>query len=200
MDKRPTLNKDISVKDFTDFYWLKKELMQFCKKEDLRITGSKIDISKRIAEYLNTGKKNELIKSTENKKTSTFNWKTENLTLKTLITDNYKSTENVRSFFEKEIGKQFKFNIKFMNWMKVNSGKNLKDAIEEWNKITIQNKLSSAVKNIAPQFEYNTYLRDFLLDNPKLKRNLGIQLWNLKKQLRGNNKYEKEDLNLIKDD
>ena len=26
MDKRPNLNKKISIKDFQDFYWLKKEM------------------------------------------------------------------------------------------------------------------------------------------------------------------------------
>jgi len=29
MDKRPKLNKNINIKDFQDFYWLKKELATF---------------------------------------------------------------------------------------------------------------------------------------------------------------------------
>ncbi len=52
-------------------------------------------------------------------------------------------------------------------------------------------------KIIAPQFEYNRYLRDFLADNPNAKRATGIKLWNLKKSLRGDNKYKKEDLKLF---
>jgi len=58
MEKRPELNLSISPKDFQDFYWLKKELVNFCRKEGLKTTGSKIEIAERIENYLKTGKKN----------------------------------------------------------------------------------------------------------------------------------------------
>nr|MDA3891554.1 DUF6434 domain-containing protein [Salinivirgaceae bacterium] len=58
-------------------------------------------------------------------------WNTEKLTTETEITDNYKNTENVRALFKNQIGDKFKFNVKFMNWMKYAQGKNLGDAIEQ---------------------------------------------------------------------
>jgi hypothetical protein len=117
----------------------------------------------------------------------------------TKITDNYKNTENVRKFFDQQIGEHFKFNVRFMNWMKVNSGKTLQEAIEEWKRIKSEIKTTTKPKEIAPQFEYKTYLRDFLLDNPHAKREEGIKLWKIKKSMRGDNKYTKSDLKLIEE-
>lgn len=197
-DQRPILNKNISAKDFRDFYWLKEELIAFCKTEGLRITGGKIEIANRIEHYLLTGKK-ELIKA-KLKPTarSKFDWKNEKLSLETKITNNYTNTENVRIFFEKEIGSRFKFNVKFMNWMKSNHGKSLRQAKQEWERIVAEKKTNTQPKNIAPQFEYNRYLRDFLVDNPDMDRALGIKLWKIKKTMRGDNVYKKEDLKLLK--
>ena len=194
MDKRPILNKQISIKDFQEFYWLKQELVKFCRSEGLKTTGGKIEISERIKSYLETGEKYTEVRSNKSKPQSKFDWKNEKLTLKTLITDNYKNTESVRKFFQKEIGKQFKFNIKFMNWMSLNVGKTMYDAINEWGRINSELKNT---EEIAPQFEYNRYLKDFTADNPNSKRSIGIKLWNIKKSLRGDNKYRKEDLKLI---
>ena len=195
MDKRPKLNKEISIQDFQEFYWLKEELIQFCRSYGIKSNVGKREIERRIIEYLETG---EVISKAENhssKVKSKFDWNNSILTLDTLITDNYKNTENVRAFFQQVIGKKFKFNVKFMNWMKANNGRTLRDAVSEWN--TIKNLKSDGPKEVEPQFEYNTYLRDFLTDNPGAKRELGIKLWKIKKSLRGNNEYIKEDLKLI---
>jgi len=197
MDKRPKLNKEISVKDFQEFYWLKEELVQFCRSCGLKSSGGKIEINKRIINFLRTGKRTTKTSNQDTKAKSKFDWNKSVLTLDTKITDNYKNTENVRSFFQQNIGIKFKFNVSFMNWMKTNIGKTLNDAITKWIEIENKNKNSDKPKMIAPQFEYNTYLRDFLEDNPKLNRDVGIKLWKIKKSLRGNNKYKKEDLKFI---
>jgi len=196
MEKRPILNKNISSKDFQEFYWLKKELVIFCRKEKLKTTGSKIEITDRISNYLKTGNR-QLSKLTP-KFNSNFDWKNEELFLETKITDNYTNTENVRKFFQERVGKQFKFNIEFMKWMKMNCGKTLKDALSVWDEIKAEKKNNTHPKVIAPQFEYNTYLRDFMAANPNAKRALGIKLWKIKKSLRGNNIYKKEDLKFLK--
>ncbi len=50
------------------------------------------------------------------------------------------------------------------------------------------------VKEIPPQFEYNTYIRDFLKVNPNKSKNDTIEYWIIKRVKRGNNKYSKTDL------
>lgn len=78
--------------------------------------------------------------------------------------------------------------------MKTAQGKRLGDAIEQWVLITNQMRADKTHKQIAPQFEYNTYVRDFLKDNPKLGRAMVIDCWKIKKNLRGDNVYTKRDL------
>jgi len=56
------------------------------------------------------------------------------------------------------------------------------------------NKDPNFVKEIAPQFEYNTYIRDFLKDNPNKSKKEAIENWKIKRAKRGNNKYSKQDL------
>lgn len=199
MEKRPLLDKSISVMDFEDFYWLKEELLQFCRSEGLSTSGNKIEIARRIIHYLKTGEKQERGAATGKRarSKSKFNWSKEKLTLTTPITDNYKNTENVRVFFAEQIGKRFKFNVSFMNWMKNNVGKNLREAVVAWKEIDLAKRTNTAPKNIAAQFEYNRYLRDFLADNPGAKRETGIQLWKIKRSRRGDNVYRKEDLQFL---
>ncbi|MEE9430717.1 MAG: DUF6434 domain-containing protein [Melioribacteraceae bacterium] len=196
MNHRPKLEKNIKIEDFRDFYWLKGELIEFCRIEGLVKRGGKIEISNRIEKYLTTGIKTTKTESQKSKSISKLDWNNEELTLQTVITDNYKNTENVRIFFAGNIGKKFKFNVKFMNWMKLNIGLTLENAVKEWRNIEIERKNNKSEKEIKPQFEYNRYIRDFLKNNTGKTRNNAIEFWNIKKTLRGNNNYEKSDLDL----
>lgn len=87
-----------------------------------------------------------------------------------------------------------------MNWMKSNTGESLETAINKYLEINAASKSNKTLKNIAPQFEYNTYLRDFLAANPGKPRSHGIQLWKIKKSMRGPNKNIPTDLDLIRKD
>jgi len=198
MGKRPDLNKDISIEDFRDFYWYKNELIEFCRVENLDKKGGKIELTNRIEKYLITGEREKHIKNTQ-KKTSKYDWNNEKLTLETIITDNYKNTQNVRKFFISKIGDRFRFNIEFMNWMKSANGKTLNNAIDKWLEISLKSKINKSPKEIGPQFEYNTYIRDFLKDNPTVPRERAIKCWKIKKSMRGDNKYTKSDLELTEE-
>lgn len=192
MNNRPELNTKISITDFKDFYWYKEELVEFCRAENLDKRGGKLELAKRIENFLQTGERVSY-QETKSKK-SRFDWNTEKLTIETEITDNYKNTENVREFFKNQIGDKFKFNVKFMNWMKTSQGKTLGDAVEQWGVIKNEMRTSKTEKQIAPQFEYNTYIRDFLKDNPDKSLQDAINYWKIKKLKPGDNKYSKSDL------
>lgn len=196
MTNRPKLDKKISHEDFSNYYWLKKELLAFCKEIGLPQRGGKMELTNRINTYLKTGKKELKGGKKKYQPTSNFDWKNEILTLQTVITDNYKNSENVRAFFQNHIQKKFKFNVSFMNWMKTNIGKTLEDAIQAWEIIEFEKKNRKGKKEIAPQFEYNIYIRDFLADNPDLSRKSAIEFWKLKKSMKGDNVYKKSDLDL----
>ena len=83
-----------------------------------------------------------------------------------------------------------------MNWMTANEGKTLGDAANAWKRLKELEKDKSYVKAIAPQFEYNKYIRAFLLDNPNLSIKDAVKYWKLKREKRGANQYEPADLKL----
>ena len=191
--ERPNLDKNISEIDFKEFYWLKEELVGFCRKVGINTDGSKIELTLKIQQYLSTGKIVSIIKNTKPKE-SKFDWNNEELNSLTIITDNYKNTENVRTYFTNQIGSNFSFNVKFMNWMKENQGKNLNDAVEYWKQLKEIKKDKNYKSEIEPQFEYNRYMRAFLIDNPNLSIKDARKFWKIKRAKRGTNEYERTDL------
>jgi hypothetical protein len=80
--------------------------------------------------------------------------------------------------------------------MRENVGKNLGDAITAWNSIYEMKKDKNFVSEIDPQFEYNSYIRAFLKNNPELSVKDAMKYWKLKRAQRGSNEYEHNDLNL----
>lgn len=56
MTERPVLDRNLNSKTFRDFYYLKEELVDFCRKNGLPTSGGKIEITDRIAYFLDTGK------------------------------------------------------------------------------------------------------------------------------------------------
>jgi len=197
--KRPDLNKNISAEDFRSYYWLKEELVSFCRSVGIYSSGGKVEIANNIIRFLESG---DLAKKQSNKRKaeSNFDWAYEHLSLKTIITDNYANTENVRSFFKSVIGDSFKFNVGFMNWMKDNVGKTLGEAAQQWNEIAADKKRKGYKSVIEPQFEYNTYIREFLLDNPGSTTKEAIKYWKVKREKPGATKYSIEDLKLASND
>ena len=195
---RPQLTKDLKSEDFKEYYFLKEELKDFCKKEGLKVSGSKNQLEERIIYYLDTGKsldnsrsienKNNYSKSNSNKATAS-----EEITLDSILGENFKCSEDKREFFEKEIGKGFKFKVKFQKWLKVNPDKTYQDAINAY--YELQN--SKEKTKIDKQFQYNQYIRDFFKDNEDKTLNDAIKCWNYKKSLKGHNKYEKSDLDIL---
>jgi GNAT superfamily N-acetyltransferase len=61
-----------------------------------------------------------------------FDWHKNELTSETKITENYKTTQNVRRFLKKHFGEDFHFSREMMAWMKSNAGKTLGEAVTEW--------------------------------------------------------------------
>jgi hypothetical protein len=175
---KPKLNKAISVYDFQNFYWLKAELVSFCRANGINASGSKSEIAGKIEQYLATGK----ISSSSVKPviTSNFDWKNAELNLNTKLTDNYKNTENVRAFMLLHIGMHFKFNTEFMSWTKANVGKTLMEAVTEWKRIFKNKKEKKTKTEISPQFEYNIFIRDYFANNPKMTLKDAIISWKIK--------------------
>ncbi len=187
---KPNLTKDISIKDFDEYYWLKKELQRFCRDNGLSTTGSKMELFDRIKTYLLTG---EIVKPNRNRKLNKKIDSDSKLSLDTVITEKHRCSQDVRAFFKTVIPK-FHFSTYIQNYFKNNIGKTYRDAVNAWYEEEERKKDPTYEKVIAPQFEYNQFIRDFFADpkNQGKKRDEAIKEWNKIKKLPGSNQYVPE--------
>lgn len=186
MNERPELNRELDGKTFRSYYYLKEELVGFCRENNLPVSGGKIELTDRIACFLDTGK----VLETSAKRTTTINVGL--ITEDTVIEPNIVCSEKHRAFFTKKIGKSFSFNVLFQKWLKGNAGKTYGDAINAYYQILEEKKKGKTT--IDKQFEYNTYIRDFFENNQGRSLEEAITCWKYKKSLQGHNRYEQSDL------
>lgn len=189
MNRRPDLYKGLDSKIFKQYYYLKEELIDFCRKNNLQVTGSKIELTQRIADFLDTG-----IRTYKNhipRKTTII----DEITIDTIIEENFVCSEKHRAFYKNQIGKSFSFNVTFQKWLKSNAGKTYHDSIIAYYQILEDKKKNKTT--IDSQFEYNSYIRDFFEDNKNKSLQQAIKCWKYKKALKGHNRYEKEDLKAL---
>ena len=189
MNERPELNKKLDTATFRSFYYLKQELADFCKENGLPTSGSKAELTDRIAYFLDTG---NVLKSSAERKTAAI---IGTLTEDTVIEPNIVCSQKHRAFFSEKIGKGFSFHVPFQKWLKSNAGKTYGDAIQAYYRILEEKKQTKT--EIGGQFEYNTYIRDFFADNPGKSLHDAIVCWNYKKGLPGHHRYEQSDLRAL---
>ncbi|PKG22854.1 cytoplasmic protein [Niallia nealsonii] len=174
------------LQNFQHYYWLKEDLQTFCHANGISASGSKIEISKRISIFLETGVIQKPIRTT----TSKSKIIAADLTLDTVITQHHRCSQTVRAFL-KLIIPNFHFSTYIQNYFKDNVGKTYRDVANAWHKEEQRKKDPSYKKDIAPQFEYNQFIRDYFADpkNCEKSREDAIKTWNKIKILPSSNKY-----------
>ena len=195
MNGCPSLTTELNAQTFRQYYYLKEELVDFCRKNGLQATGSKSELSERIAVFLESGKRtrtdHEARKSQSGGKAASGEIKPDNI-----IEENFVCSEKHRAFFKKHIGKGFSFNVAFQKWLKSNAGKTYADAIAAYHQI-LKEKKTNGKGEIEKQFEYNTYIRDFFAANKGKTLSQAIKCWKFKKSQKGHNRYEDSDLQAL---
>ncbi|MDM5189281.1 DUF6434 domain-containing protein [Bacillus sp. DX4.1] len=186
---RPPLTRDIRLEDFSNYYWLKKELQEFCREHGLPASGSKIEITERITTFLKTG---EIQKSQLVQKKKIFSPSHKPLSLQTIITENQRCSEDIRAFFQEIIGLKFRFTVALQTFFKENVGKTYEDAVQFWYEEQERKKHPSYKTEIGAQFEYNRFTRAFFQDpnNKGKSRTDAIAAWKEVKAKPGSNAYE----------
>lgn len=190
LDKRPDIQIGLDGKDFKEYYYLKEELIEFCRANNLRTTGAKSELTERIAAFLDN---REAMYCCANRGKRSPRMQT--ITLSSIIEKDFVCSEKHRAFYTEQIGKSFSFNVDFQKWLKSNHGKTYKESISAYYSI-IDNKKKNKT-TIDRQFEYNTYVRDFFADNKGKNLAQAITCWKYKKQLKGHNRYERADLEAL---
>ena len=190
MDQRPDLNTQLDGQTFRSYYYLKEELTDFCREKGLPVSGGKLELTDRIAHFLDTG---EVKPAKVKRRTRSGVPKiTGDITEETRIEPDFVCSEKHRAFFKDRIGKSFSFNVAFQKWLKSHTGETYAQAIEAYGQILEEKK--SGKTDIEKQFEYNTYIRDFYADNPGRPLEEAIRCWKYKKSLKGHNRYERTDI------
>lgn len=182
MEERPALSKTLNAEVFRSYYYLKEELVDFCRREGLQTSGGKPELTERIAVYLSTGEKSA--SAGRRPKAPVIGQITEG----TRIEAPFVCSQKHRAFFQAAIGPGFTFKVAFQKWLKENSGKTYGEAVAAYR---------SMEKNptvIGGQFEYNAYIRAFFAHQTGKSLKDAIACWNYKKSLPGHNRYEKTDL------
>ncbi|MEO1289233.1 MAG: DUF6434 domain-containing protein [Chloroflexota bacterium] len=198
-EQRPAIEIIKTGDEFKRWYWLKEELVAYCREHKIPYSAGKFELIERIAYHMDTG---EIPKPKRKKVTSKFDWHSETLTLETVITDSYKNTQNMRRFMQAQVGDGFTFKTPFMRWMKANTGKTLQDAVDYWHHFQEEQQADDFQSDIAHHNQFNQYYRDFFEDNPDLTTKEARRCWEYKRSLPmedGRHRYEKSDLVALDD-
>jgi DNA gyrase inhibitor GyrI len=190
VNKRPELTRGLSSQSFREYYYLKTELMEFCRKEQMSASGSKAELADRIEAYLKTGERIAAVKSIAGKSSDC-----PEMSPASVIEENFRCSERHRDFFKSVIGNSFKFNVEFQIWLKTNAGKTYADAVSAYKEIAEKKK--TTVTEIGGQFEYNAYIRAFFEANKGRSLAQAIACWKHKKSLPDHNRYEASDLEVL---
>ena len=134
MTERPDLSAKLDAATFRSYYYLKEELVSFCRENGLPASGGKEEITERIACYLDTGRINPVKKVSKSRKEVGV------ITEQTIIEPDFVCSEKHRAFFKEKIGNSFSFPVAFQKWLKTNSGKTYAQAIEAYYQILEEKK------------------------------------------------------------
>ena len=111
-EERPALESIKSSAEFERWYWLNTELLDYCRAHKLGTTGQKRELASRIVFFLDTG---TILKPVPKRSNSSFDWGKAKLTTNTVITDNYRNSQNMREFMKTHVGNHFSFPMNSCN-------------------------------------------------------------------------------------
>ncbi len=191
---KPALNKSISVDNFKNHYWLKKELVGFCVEYGISSLGLKMEIAERIITFLSTGRK--LVPKQGAPKPfeePDIDYHKGPFSRATPITSKLKRTRVVREFFLQEIGPHFAFNVRLNQFFRDNVGKTFQAAIDDYLEDLEERAQPGYKSKIVPQCQYNQFIRDFLADNKELGFKDAVTAWNAIKDKKGNHVYQSKN-------
>lgn len=176
-------------------YWLKQELIGYCKKNGLSTAGSKNELMQRIETYLASGHK---MKPASNKPSGQRD-SHQPITPDTLVI-NYRNDAATRVFFEKHIGPHFRFDAylrQFTNQDNITKNLTYSDLINGWLAEEARRNNPDHQSNIAKQFEYNQFIRDFFAHEKGKSQSHAITAWKVTKTFNGPKTYAQYQSTLL---
>ena len=103
--RRPALTDKLSVEQFRSWYWLKAELLDFCRSNLLPVSGQKAELADRVGHYL---KCREVL--TPSARRTRHGLMPEEFTLQTVIGQGWRCNTRLRAFFRQHCGQDNRSN------------------------------------------------------------------------------------------
>jgi hypothetical protein len=168
-EDRPELSAGMRVEEFEAWYWLKEELVGFCRRQGISPTGSKPELLARISALL-AGRTSIRFASP---KRNRVEMPTE-FTLETVIGEGWRCGPKLGGFLRQVVGSGFRFNAETRDFIHHGSGKTLADAALCYQESVRPGREKS---EIPEQLEYNRHFREFFRAHPDASRDEAIAAW-----------------------
>ena len=151
---RPPLDPGLSEGELRRWYWTLDELRSFARSIGVSASGRKAEVIDRIAAKLSGRPEPEVTRA------STTDRISEPLTATTVVPPGQRSTQNLRRYFEKEIGPSFRFNG-HMRALLAQGGVTLSEAVEFWHQ-TVGTELPEQSESL----EFNRFTKAWHAAHP----------------------------------
>jgi hypothetical protein len=165
---RPMLSTQLSPEEFASWYWLKQELVDFCRCEHIVSSGLKRDIEVRIKNYLAGA---QLIPEDRPRRRS--GRMPAEFTLNTVIGSGWRCGPALGRFLKGVLGNGFRFNAEMREFIHRGEGKTLPDAAICY----VRSIGPDREKRQIPQLEYNRHFREYFKEHPEASREEAILAW-----------------------
>ena len=202
---RPGLRAGLDAAVFARYYYLKDELVRFCRASGISAAGDKATLTHRVETFLRSGSAADDEAASGRRQAPRTNARPRGVdpSLDAVIGADFRCSQLQRAFFEAIIGKRFHFGVKFQGYLRSNPHATYAQAIDEWRRLDRARTrgpagvASSEANSIDPQFEYNTYVRAFFAANPRLRLADAIACWKFRRTHPGPRTYSPDDLTTL---
>ncbi|WP_353237400.1 hypothetical protein [Limnohabitans sp.] len=168
---RPLLTPDLRPEVFSAWYWLKKELQDFCSAQNWPTGGSKQDLTARVL----AGLSGQPLPDAASKAAKGV--MPDSLTPQTVIGPGWRLNAALRGFFVAHTSPAFCFNQALRELFKKPQGQTLAQAL-----VVYRSSLEQGPAPIQRQFQFNQHIRDYFAQHPDATRAQALQAWQAKRQ------------------
>lgn len=156
-EQRPLLAEALSGAELRRWYWTKAELVAFARALGVRTSGSKEQVTDRLADRLDgRGERSEPERRPAAPQLSGP------VSAETVIPPGQRCSQLLRAFFESAIGASFRFDGAMRDFVSAADGAaTLGDAVEHWHRTRHESR------EIGWQFELNRFTRQWYLEHPR---------------------------------
>jgi hypothetical protein len=166
--KRPTFTRTLSRAEFGRWYWLKSELVVACRALGVSPTGSKPELTARIAAAL----AGERAPSASPRRARGA--MPERFTLETRIGPGWRCNPALGAFLRSHAGRSFRFNAVVRGFVHTQVGQPVSAIIACYQ----ASVASGAVKpELPPQLEYNRHMQAYARTHPGATRAEVLNAW-----------------------